>query len=57
VDGYALALASLMLAGGTVRDLRGHQSGFLSGSHAVALAAAALYVVVAGAALALFKTR
>ena len=24
VDGYALALASLMLAGGTVGDLRGH---------------------------------
>src|SRR5436309_9068149 len=25
VDGYALALASLMLAGGTVGDLRGHK--------------------------------
>src|SRR5512135_930870 len=31
VDGYALALASLMLAGGTVGDLRGHRRIVLSG--------------------------
>lgn len=31
VDGYALALASLMLAGGTVGDLRGHKRIVLSG--------------------------
>jgi MFS transporter, DHA2 family, methylenomycin A resistance protein len=31
VDGYALALASLMLAGGTVGDLRGHKRVVLSG--------------------------
>src|SRR5437764_10987470 len=31
VDGYALALASLMLAGGTVGDLHGHKRIVLSG--------------------------
>jgi len=31
VDGYALALASLMLAGGTVGDLRGHKRVVLTG--------------------------
>jgi MFS transporter, DHA2 family, methylenomycin A resistance protein len=31
VDGYALALASLMLAGGTVGDLRGHKRIVLTG--------------------------
>jgi DHA2 family methylenomycin A resistance protein-like MFS transporter len=31
VDGYALALASLMLAGGTAGDLRGHKRVVLSG--------------------------
>src|SRR5947209_11575317 len=31
VDGYALALASLMLAGGTVGDLRGHKRIVLCG--------------------------
>ena len=31
VDGYALALASLMLAGGTVGDLRGHRRVVLAG--------------------------
>lgn len=31
VDGYALALASLLLAGGTVGDLRGHKRVVLSG--------------------------
>jgi MFS transporter, DHA2 family, methylenomycin A resistance protein len=31
IDGYALALASLMLAGGTVGDLRGHKRIVLSG--------------------------
>jgi DHA2 family methylenomycin A resistance protein-like MFS transporter len=31
VDGYAIALASLMLAGGTVGDLRGHKRVVLSG--------------------------
>src|SRR5437588_11422953 len=44
VDGYALALASLMLAGGTVGDLRGHRRivlaglvGFVGGSLACGL--------------------
>src|SRR5438034_7584702 len=31
VDGYALALASLMLAGGTIGDLRGHKRIVLGG--------------------------
>src|SRR5919197_5976424 len=31
VDGYALALASLMLAGGTVGDLHGHKRMVLAG--------------------------
>lgn len=31
VDGYALALASLMLAGGTIGDLRGHRRVVLAG--------------------------
>jgi MFS transporter, DHA2 family, methylenomycin A resistance protein len=31
VDGYALALASLMLAGGTIGDLRGHKRVVLTG--------------------------
>ena len=31
VDGYALALASLMLAGGTTGDLRGHRRIVLGG--------------------------
>jgi DHA2 family methylenomycin A resistance protein-like MFS transporter len=31
VDGYALALASLMLAGGTVGDLRGYKRLVLTG--------------------------
>jgi DHA2 family methylenomycin A resistance protein-like MFS transporter len=31
VDGYALALAALMLAGGTVGDLRGHKRVVLAG--------------------------
>jgi DHA2 family methylenomycin A resistance protein-like MFS transporter len=31
VDGYAIALASLMLAGGTVGDLHGHKRGVLTG--------------------------
>src|SRR5262245_56939937 len=31
VDGYAIALASLMLAGGTVGDLRGHKRVVLAG--------------------------
>lgn len=31
VDGYALALAALLLAGGTVGDLRGHKSVVLAG--------------------------
>ncbi|GAB3436785.1 MFS transporter [Flindersiella endophytica] len=31
VDGYALALASLMLAGGTIGDLRGHKRVVLAG--------------------------
>jgi MFS family permease len=90
VDGYALALASLMLAGGTVGDLHGHsrvvltglvvfgvgslacglrggdrdrdlrrgsgaasERSFLGGFHAVALAAACFYAVVALASFAL----
>src|SRR3954454_6683158 len=31
VDGYALALASLMLAGGTIGDLHGHRRVVLAG--------------------------
>lgn len=31
VDGYALALAALLLAGGTIGDLRGHKRVVLSG--------------------------
>src|SRR2546421_11917796 len=31
VDGYAIALASLMLAGGTIGDIRGHRRVVVSG--------------------------
>jgi DHA2 family methylenomycin A resistance protein-like MFS transporter len=41
VDGYAIALASLMLAGGTIGDLRGHRRVVLAGLALFGLASAA----------------
>jgi MFS transporter, DHA2 family, methylenomycin A resistance protein len=41
VDGYAIALASLMLAGGTIGDLHGHRRVVLAGLALFGLASAA----------------
>lgn len=41
VDGYALALAALLLAGGTIGDLRGHKPIVLTGLTVFGIASAA----------------
>lgn len=55
VDGYALALASLMLAGGTVGDLHGHKRVVLAGL--VVFGAASLACGLAPSAAALIAAR
>src|SRR5919206_4787141 len=51
VDGYAIALASLMLAGGTVGDLHGHRRVVLSGLGLFGLASLAAGLAPSNAVL------
>jgi DHA2 family methylenomycin A resistance protein-like MFS transporter len=51
VDGYAVALASLMLAGGTVGDLRGHRDVVLTGLGVFGVASLACGLAPAPASL------
>jgi DHA2 family methylenomycin A resistance protein-like MFS transporter len=52
-DGYAIALASLMLAGGTIGDLRGHRCVVLTGLALFGLASLAAGVAPSTDVLAL----
>jgi MFS transporter, DHA2 family, methylenomycin A resistance protein len=55
VDGYAIALASLMLAGGTVGDLHGHKRVVLAGLATFGLASLGCAVAPSTAALVVFR--